>query len=289
MVVGLGHYEDQNEAFPLDKKTLRTIGIRSLFANCSNNGETASSIGWAWALEPGLKKIHTNSEDYALSMGHNLEYVDAGFYFNSFAMGVTLALEAQKADLETIRSVRTSIAMASKGLGNSVFLGLVLPASVSIASIFASEGNVLGALIVVAINVILSFVLRFALLKYGYRKGIQAAEQLSSQSEKIKKIFQMTGILSIGVLLVYLSQSLNLNLTSTLSTDVTFDVTDSFNAILPGFFLVGTFGLSYFLLAKKNWSLSKCFVLLLCVSLIGAFFGIWSASYSAPIEWPWLS
>ena len=114
MVVGTGAYQDRNEAYPLDKKTLRTIALRSLFSGSSFNGETAHSIGWLWAIEPGLRKIHTNETDLALSMGHNLEYVNGGGFFSSLAMGITLALEQQKADLETIRSVRTAAAAAAR-------------------------------------------------------------------------------------------------------------------------------------------------------------------------------
>lgn len=288
MVVGFGTYSDTNEAFPLDSKTLNKIAIRSFFASASTNGETKDSIGWAWAMEPGLKKIHANEEDYQLAMGQNLEFVDAGFYLNTFAMGVMLAMESQKADFATIRSVRTSVCALSKGIGNCLFFSVFMPLLCAGCAVLGNEGNALGALLYGFVLIAFSLVLRFTMLKYGYKKGIQAAEKLSMQSTAIKKACSLAGIMAIGILLMYYSSVISFSLEIAIS-DSTLDFTSLLNDVFPGLMLVVTFGISYYLLSKKNWSIGKCFILILIFSLVGAFFGIWSETYTTPVSWPWLS
>lgn len=288
MVVGFGKYVDTNEAFPLDSKTLNKIALRSFFATASTNGETKDSIGWTWAMEPGLRKIHTNEEDYKLAMSQNLDFVDAGFFLNSFAMGVMLAIESQKADFATIRSVRTSVSALSKGIGNCLFFGLFMPLLCAGCSVLGNEGNVLGAILYGLVLVILSVVLRLYMLKFGYKKGIQAAEKLSMQSDAIKKACSMAGILTVGILLMYYASVISLSLELSIG-DTSLDFNSLLNDVFPGFMFVATFGISYNLIAKKNWSLGKCFFLILMISLVGAFFGIFADTYTPPVSWPWLS
>ena len=126
MVVGITQYTNKNEAFPLDKKTLNQVALRSFMVSASKNSETGEAYGWCHALAPALKKIHENEEDLALSMGHNLEYVETGSFFSTLAMGVVLSLEAQKCDLETIRSVRTTMNVLCNRLSHALFNLMIL-------------------------------------------------------------------------------------------------------------------------------------------------------------------
>lgn len=289
MVVGRGAYKDRTEAFPLDRKTLRKIGLRSLIMNAGFNGETHGSLGWAWALEPGLKKIHTNEEDLALSLGHNLEFVDAGFYLSTFAMGVTLALEAQKADLDTLRSVKTSAALCAKGVGDALFKGLIIPFTASGCVILAAEGNAIGALIFVCITAILSLLLRFGMLRYGYSQSTRALEKLAKNRDTLTRSARIAGVFMIGAAVVWLGSAIPFSITMTTTSSVTLGLTAAFNNVIPGCVLVITTLLVYRLLTKKNWSLVKCFILILVIGMIGAFFGLWPGSYSTPVSWPWMS
>lgn len=292
MVVGRSNYKNTNEAFPLDSKTLNKIALRSIFANTSETGETGNSIGWAWALEPGLKKIHTDKDDYSLSMGHNLEYVDSGFFLNTFAMGVTLALEAQKADLDTIRSVRLTSAAIAKGLGNTLFYGLIIPFLASGCAILGNEGNILGTIIFAIVGILLTFFIRFFMLKYGYKHATKACETLLKNKDALTKACQMSGVIMIGFLLVYLSQNISLDIVADLSlvtSSSNIEITDSLNSILPGFLMIITFLCSYHFLNKKNWSITKCILLVFVISIVGTFLGIWAGNYNPPINWPWIS
>ena len=260
MVVGTTPYQDKKEAYPLDKKTLRSIALRSFIMQAGRNSETDSSLGWTWAIAPGLKKIHTNPEDYATSLGQNLEYNDAGTLFPTFVMGVSLALEAQKADPAIIRSVRTSAALAAKSLENALFTMLLLPGLLSLLGSFL-QGTLTMVVIYVVIAILLCVVLRFALISYGYAKGSAAVEKLMSKEDDLKHAARLAGIFMIGAFVVC---------TSTLPTgmDTSFIAGAYLDRAFPGLIGILSVLVIYHLLVKKNWSLFRCALLLMVVGFV---------------------
>ena len=98
-------YIDKTPSEMLDKKTLNKMVWRSLFLQASINYERMQSGGWLYAILPGLEKIHTNKEDLATSMTHNLEFFNTHPFLVTFVMGIILSLEQNKLDIPTIRAV----------------------------------------------------------------------------------------------------------------------------------------------------------------------------------------
>ena len=101
-------YEDLTPAPKLDNKTLNKMVWLSCFLQASFNYERMQACGWLWSMLPGLQKIHTNKEDLKASMAHNLDFLNTHPFLVTFVMGIVLSLEQNKADTQTIRSVRIS-------------------------------------------------------------------------------------------------------------------------------------------------------------------------------------
>ena len=257
MVVGLGRYNDKKEAYPLDNKTLNKVALRSIITFFSNNLETGSSIGWLNAIEPALRKIHTNEEDLALSMGHNLEYVQASTSLSTLAMGAVLALEAEKSDLENIRSTRLALSGITEGLGLIYYLGVGL----FIANIFPSNRPI--ALAIVGVFLLLELLLRFILIKVGYKQASRLSQNFSKKGSKITKAFQALGLVMIGILIVYVS----FVAANYLSLEFLQDIKVDFNYF--NFFIsLGVTYLLYHLLTKKNFSMFKCFIVTVVLAVL---------------------
>lgn len=68
------NYANSTPAPELDKKTLNKMVWRSLFLQGSFNYERMQAAGWLYSILPVLKKIHTDKDDLAASMSHNLEF-----------------------------------------------------------------------------------------------------------------------------------------------------------------------------------------------------------------------
>lgn len=270
MVVGITQYTNKNEAFPLDKKTLNQVALRSFMVSASKNSETGEAYGWCHALAPALKKIHENEEDLALAMGHNLEYVETGSFFSTLAMGVVLSLEAQKCDLETIRSVRTTMNVLCNSLSHALF-NLMILSTIAIACIpSANNGNVAGVAVFALAAMILTIVLRFVLIKVGYAQGTKIMEKLMKKKEDLTQASKIMGGFTVGVLIVLATKHVsasNTFVSAVQSSSLSSVASNVLNAVPACIGLVCTY-VFYYLLTKKNYSITKCVGIVVLIGCI---------------------
>ncbi len=268
VVVGIASYKDRSEAYPLDKKTLKSIALRSFLVKAGKNGETGESVGWAWAMAPGLKKIHTDEEDYALALGHHLEYVDTGYMLAPFAMGILLAMEQQKPDLETLRSVKTMAAGLCRSLSH-ILMCIALPWIMMIAA-KAIGGNTASVVLYAACMVLVSVILRFALLRIGYSQGTRIAEKTAKDAQALKNTAVYAGAFMIGAVIAVIGAHATSLLPSVISAVGNGSAASGMTAFIP----LGMTMLLLHLLERKNWSLGKCALLIVAVSAVIACFMI---------------
>lgn len=270
MVVGITQYTNKNEAFPLDKKTLNQVALRSFMVSASKNSETGEAYGWCHALAPALKKIHENEEDLALSMGHNLEYVETGSFFSTLAMGVVLSLEAQKCDLETIRSVRTTMNVLCNSLSHALF-NLMILSTIAIACIpGANNGNVASVVVFALAAMILTVVLRFVLIKVGYAQGTKIMEKLMKKKEDLAQASKIMGGFTVGGLIVLATKHIgtsNTLVSAVQSSSLSSVASNILNAVPACIGLVCTY-IFYYLLTKKNYSITKCVGIVVLIGCI---------------------
>jgi PTS system N-acetylgalactosamine-specific IID component len=286
MVVGTGVYKNTDEAYPLDKKTLGKVALRSLLGAGAKNAETSESIGWAWSLMPALKKIHTDEEDLSLAMGHHLEYVNAAGPFATFAMGVVLALEQQKAEPETIRSVRTALASACDGLGLSMFRYLLVPFIAAICCALAANGNMAGVFVMILACALVSIACRMILINIGYAKGVRAAESFMKHAEELKHASRLAGVFMLGAITVIVASQLNLSASFTTDAGV-IELNHLLAYTLPGFAGLAAVAAAYHLLAKKNRSLAFTLIVFVLAALILVMLGF-AGDYASPLALPWV-
>ncbi|MDU5893100.1 MAG: PTS system mannose/fructose/sorbose family transporter subunit IID, partial [Atopobium minutum] len=84
----LTHYNNLEPAADLDQKTLNKMAWRSCFLQASFNYERMQASGWLYSILPGLEKIHTDKDDLATSMTHNMEFFNIHPFLVTFAMGL---------------------------------------------------------------------------------------------------------------------------------------------------------------------------------------------------------
>ena len=158
------HYEDLTPAPQLDQKTLNKMAWRSCFLQASFNYERMQAAGWLYSIIPGLEKIHTNKNDLAASMSHNLEFFNTHPFLVTFVMGIVLSLEQNKVDIPTIRAVRVAAMGPLGGIGDALFWLTLVPITAGITSNMAINGNAAAPIIFLVIFNAVQFALRFWLM-----------------------------------------------------------------------------------------------------------------------------
>ena len=160
----------------LTKSDRISVMLRSQFLQGSWNYERMQNGGWAFSLIPALKKLYPNKEEASDALKRHLEFFNTHPYIAAPILGVTLALEEEKAngadiDDAAIQGVKVGMMGPLAGIGDPVFWFTVRPILGAIAASLATGGSLIAPLFFfIAWNLI-----RIGFLWYtqevGYQKG----------------------------------------------------------------------------------------------------------------------
>ncbi|WP_019781433.1 PTS system mannose/fructose/sorbose family transporter subunit IID [Streptococcus sobrinus] len=172
------------ERIQLSKSDRRKVWWRSTFLQGSWNYERMQNLGWAYALIPAIKKLYKSEEERSAALERHLEFFNTHPYVAAPILGVTLALEEEKAngaeiDDTAIQGVKIGMMGPLAGIGDPVFWFTVRPILGALGASIATSGNILGPLIFFfGWNII-----RMAFLWYtqelGYKAGSEITKDLS--------------------------------------------------------------------------------------------------------------
>lgn len=171
------------------------------------NYERMQNGGWAYSMIPALRKLYPNKEDMAAALQRHLVFFNAQPYVASPIIGVTLALEEDKAngvevDDEAIQGVKVGMMGPLAGVGDPVFWYTVRPILGALGASMAINGNILGPILFF----ILWNLIRIAFLWYtqelGYKAGAAISSDLSSGLlKKVTRGAAMMGMFVLGALI----------------------------------------------------------------------------------------
>lgn len=283
MASNVTNYKNSTPAQKVSKSILNKMVWRSLFLQGSFNFERMQAAGWLYGMLPGLEAVHTDKEDLAASMEHNLEFFNTHPFLVTFVMGIVLSLEQQKADIATIRAVRVAAMGPLGGIGDAIFWFTLVPITAGITANMALNKNIVAPFIFLAIFNLVQFVVRFWLMYWSYDLGTSAIGALTANAKEFTRAASMLGIFVVGALTSnYGATSLKIVVTE---GEKVIKFQEILDGVLPGLIpLVFTLGL-YYLIKKHNWTPIKCIVLLVFIGLVGGAFGIWAGDYTPWFKW----
>ena len=108
----------------LTKGDLRSMYMRSTFLLGSFNFERMQSMGFCVTMMPAIKRLYSKKEDQAAALKRHLEFFNTQPWIGSAIMGVTAAMEEERANGAPI----------DDGAINGVKVGLMGPLGVPRAS-----------------------------------------------------------------------------------------------------------------------------------------------------------
>ncbi|UYX12443.1 PTS system mannose/fructose/sorbose family transporter subunit IID [Lactobacillus delbrueckii subsp. indicus] len=191
----------------LSKRDRWDVMWHSQFLQGSWNYERMQNGGWAYSMIPALRKLYPNKEDMAAALQRHLVFFNTHPYLASPIIGVTLALEEDKAngvevDDEAIQGVKVGMMGPLAGVGDPVFWYTVRPILGALGASMAINGNILGPILFF----ILWNLIRIAFLWYtqelGYKAGAAISSDLSGGLlKKVTRGAAMMGMFVLGALI----------------------------------------------------------------------------------------
>ena len=194
------------EKIQLSKSDRQKVWWRSQFLQGSWNYERMQNLGWAYSLIPAIKKLYTKKEDQAAALERHLEFFNTHPYVAAPIMGVTLALEEERAngteiDDAAIQGVKIGMMGPLAGIGDPVFWFTVRPILGALGASLAATGNIVGPLLFFfGWNAIRMSFLWYT-QEFGYKAGSEITKDMSGGIlQDITKGASILGMFIIGVL-----------------------------------------------------------------------------------------
>ena len=279
-------YVDTKPAPRVYKSTLTKMIWRSTMLQASFNYERMQSAGWLWAMLPGLEEVHTNKQDLATSMTHNMDFINTHPFAVTFVMGIVLSMEQLKSDVQTIRSVRISVAAPLGGIGDALFWYTLVPITAGLTANMAIGGSIMGPILYFIILFGCEMALRYGLMYASYNLGMKAVSMMTEYAQEFTHAASVLGVFVVGALIANYGGGTKLGITIA-NGEKPIVIQSYLDMILPCLLPLLLTLLMYFLIKKKGWTPVKCIGLILVLGIVGAMFGIWTGGYTPLIPVPW--
>ena len=246
-------YEDQSIGAELTKKDINRVAWRSMLLQASFNYERMQASGWLYGLLPALKKIHTNKRDLARAMKGHMGFFNTHPFLVTFVIGIILAMERSKQDVNSIQSTKIAVGAPLGGIGASLAL----------------QGSILGAVVFIVLFNVVHLGLRFGLAHYAYRMGVAAIPLIKANTKKVGHAASIVGMTVIGALVAtYVRLSTTLEITA--GDAVVKLQADVIDKLKPAF-LPLVYTLTMFWLVRRGWSPLRLIAVTVVLGIVGKF------------------
>lgn len=263
----------------LTKKELRATFYRSFFSMTSINYERYCSLGFAYAMVPALKKLYKDPVELQEAIRRHNEFFNCHPYTGNAVLGVTLALEEQRAmgkdiTAEAISSTKAALMGPLSGIGDSIFKATFMTVFAAIGAGLALDGNALGPIIFIVPNVALNVLSRWYFIKFGHKLGTQLVTKMKS-SNLIDRFVEGSTIVGMMVVAAMSVSFVKLNIAYVWTFgEKQIVLQDLMNAILPSMLPLLLVLMFYQILNKNRKGMYICVILSFVLGIVGKAIGM---------------
>lgn len=179
----------------------------SQFLQGSWNYERMQNGGYAYSLIPALRKLYPDKKDMVKALQRHLVFFNTHPYLASPVLGVTLALEEDKAngaavDDEAIQGVKVGMMGPLAGVGDPVFWYTIRPIIGALGAGMAMQGNILGPILFFVLWNLIRIGFMWYTQEFGYRAGSAITKDMTGGLlQKVTRGASMMGMFVLGSLI----------------------------------------------------------------------------------------
>ncbi len=194
----------------LRRGDLWRMAWRTLLLQASFNYERQQGLGWAWALQPALERLHADPERRRERLAAHTAYFNTQPTLASLALGAVARLEEQRAagagpDDEAMTRVKGVLGAALAALGDRLYWFTLRPFVACLGVLMVLAGSWLGAVALWVCYNLFHLGVRFLGVFWGYRAGTAVLEpRLRGRFERLTEVLAVTGAVLAGVTTAWL-------------------------------------------------------------------------------------
>lgn len=263
-----------DKKYELTDKDFKQINRRSLFFFQSGwNYERMQGSGYLYHILPQLRKMYgDNTPELLEMMKTHTQFFNTSNYFNTIITGIDLAIEEKELgnSKDAVDGIKTGLLGPFAAVGDSLssITATILGA---LAANMAIEKNPIGVLIVVLAS-FCWIAFRLKQTKWAYNQGTTLVNDLQSKFSSLIDAATLMGVFMVGAMIASVI-SLKIAAKPQIG-EVSLNLQNNLDMIIPGLLPVVIVGFTYWLLGKKKMSNLKVLLLILLLSVILGGLGI---------------
>ncbi|WP_047680261.1 MULTISPECIES: PTS mannose transporter subunit IID [Xenorhabdus] len=268
----------------LTQSDINGVFLRSNLLQGSWNFERMQALGFCFSMVPAIRRLYPeNTEERKLAIKRHLEFFNTHPYVAAPILGVTMAMEEQRAnganiDDGAINGIKVGLMGPLAGVGDPIFWGTVRPVFAALGAGIAMSGSLLGPILFFFLFNLVRLLTRYYGVAYGYKKGMDIVKDMGGGF--LQKMTEGASILGLFVMGALVNSWTKVNIPFVISkvpdpitgVEKVTTIQTILDQLLPGIApLLLTFGCMWLLRKKVNplWIIIGFFV----IGIIGYHFG----------------
>ncbi|MGX4686468.1 PTS system mannose/fructose/sorbose family transporter subunit IID [Vagococcus sp. JNUCC 83] len=256
--------------YKLTKEDFNQINRRSLFTfQLGWNYERMQGSGYLFTILPQLRKMYGDDTDELKEMMKtHAQFFNTSNFFNTVITGIDLAVEEKEGynSKETVSGLKAGLMGPFAAIGDSIFGALIPTIFGALAANMAINGNPTGIFIWIAAQIAV-MVFRWKQLEFSYKEGVSLVTTMQHRLTALTDAATLLGVFMVGALVATM---VNVKLSwAPVIGDLTIDMQNNLDMILPRLLPAAIVGLIYWMLGKKNMTSTRAIfiVLVVCIAL----------------------
>ena len=274
----------------LERSDLRAAFWRYFWSfQISWNYERMQALGFAYAMEPVLRKLFPKSEDYEAALKRHLVFFNTNPVIGApLIIGSAIAMEEAGAPASA-EGVKVALMGPLAGVGDTIVWALYNSIIFTIGASMALNQNILGPIFVIVMVAVPYTLVRWWQFFWAYEQGKALATSLGSGA--LERVTEGATILGLIVIGGFIPSIVHLVTMADYRQDVTVAgktvtqtvaVQQELNTILPFMLPIILTGFVYWLLKRYNlnplWAIAIVFVF----GILGGWLGWFAPTLPAP-------
>lgn len=159
----------------IDARDLFGVFRRALLIQASWSYERMQTLGFAFAIEPVLRKLYPDQAEYEDRLRIHLEYFNTQPYLASFILGAAVRVEEERANNRNVNgdvsSLKAALTAPLGALGDTFFWGALKPFAAVVAVALLMTGHWWAPVLFLVFYNVWHVSLRAGMIFWGYRSG----------------------------------------------------------------------------------------------------------------------
>jgi mannose/fructose/N-acetylgalactosamine-specific phosphotransferase system component IID len=251
---------------------------------CSQQAESMQGMAFAQSMAPIIDDLYESKEDKAAALKRHVSLFNTEPQVGSICNGIVSGLEEANANgactPEVIESVKVALIGPTSAIGDSLWVGTIIPILLTICMTISQSGiSWLGPIVYMVVYPVGTAIVSWKLFQLGYKGGLEGMQSLmaSGKLDRLTNAMVLMGLIVVGALTAsYVTCTIPFGIVGDIFDATTGATTQAVifdtNTMLDGFFpkllpLLLTLWI-YHLYTHKKWSPLAIMGLILVLAIV---------------------